>query len=291
MNFETFCKIINKHLFKEQKKDLLGRIADHPERFVGLFRPTKPIAKITQHILQSQEIRMGDALEEITQKFLENSGFRVLSKILHNKETGEKLSLDQFFTDEKNLYLVEQKMRDDHDSTKKKGQIENFKAKIKLLINEHEGENLIGFLYFIDPNLKKNERFYQQELIDFTKEYNIQLKLLYGKEFWEELKYPEVWNCLLKWLNDWKKELSDFPKINFDENPHESFKEIKHLKPHKWKKILENQTLWEEGLIQVLFQTGETLKKLESFFESHSDERYKNLAILLSNKIETYYAI
>lgn len=68
MDYEKFCEILNKHIFEEEKKELLKKIAERPERFIGLFRPTKPGAKILQHILQSHEIRFGDAFEEIIEE-------------------------------------------------------------------------------------------------------------------------------------------------------------------------------------------------------------------------------
>lgn len=126
MNYENFCAILNKHIFEGERKELLQRIADNPERFIGLFRPTKPGAKILQHLLQSHEIRMGDALEEIIEKILEDIGFEILSKSMVN-EKGEELSLDQYFTGSGRYYFIEQKVRDDHDSTKKRGQISNLK--------------------------------------------------------------------------------------------------------------------------------------------------------------------
>ena len=64
MNYNKFCEILNKHIFEGEKKELLRKLADRPERFVGLFRPTKPGAKILQHLLQSHEIRFGDAIAE-----------------------------------------------------------------------------------------------------------------------------------------------------------------------------------------------------------------------------------
>ncbi len=132
MNYEKFCLILNKHIFEGEKKELLRRIADNPERFIGLFRPTKPGAKILQHLLQSHEIRMGDALEEIIEEILKDVGFKVLSKSMVNEE-GEQLSLDQYFTDGRIYYFIEQKVRDDHDSTKKRGQISNFETKLEIL--------------------------------------------------------------------------------------------------------------------------------------------------------------
>ena len=80
MNYEKFCEILNKHIFEDEKKELLRRIAERPERFIGLFRPTKPGAKVLQHLLQSHEIRMGGALEEIIEEILKYLGFEVLSK-------------------------------------------------------------------------------------------------------------------------------------------------------------------------------------------------------------------
>ncbi len=51
MNYKNFCLILNKHIFEDEKKELLKNISERPERFIGLFRPTKPGAKILQHIL------------------------------------------------------------------------------------------------------------------------------------------------------------------------------------------------------------------------------------------------
>ncbi|MGC8977249.1 MAG: HpyAIV family type II restriction enzyme, partial [Candidatus Ratteibacteria bacterium] len=93
MNYEKFCAILNKHIFEGEKKELLRKIADNPERFLGLFRATKPGAKILQHLLQSHEIRMGDALEEIVEQILKDMGFEILAKSIVNEE-GEQLSLD-----------------------------------------------------------------------------------------------------------------------------------------------------------------------------------------------------
>jgi len=97
MNYEKFCTILNKHIFEGEKKELLRRIAVNPERFIGLFRPTKPGAKVLQHLLQSHEIRMGGALEEVIEEILRSLGFKMLSKSMVN-ESGETLSLDQYFT-------------------------------------------------------------------------------------------------------------------------------------------------------------------------------------------------
>jgi len=221
MNYQKFCAILNKHIFEGEKEELLQRIAENPERFIGLFRPTKPGTKILQHLLQSHEIRMGKALEEIVEEILKSIGFKVLSKSIVSG-SGETLSLDQYFTDGKKYYFIEQKVRDDHDSTKKRGQISNFEKKLEILHKRH-GSDLVGIMYFIDPDLSKNKNYYLEELERFKKFYGIELYLFYGKELFKYLNHPEIWDNVLSWLKQWKDSLPKLPEINFDTNPEESF--------------------------------------------------------------------
>ncbi len=287
MNYEKFCAILNKHIFEGEKKELLRRISDNPERFIGLFRPTKPGAKILQHLLQSHEIRMGDALEEIIEEILGFLGFKILPKSMVN-EKGETLSLDQYFTDGEVYYFIEQKVRDDHDSTKKRGQISNFETKLEVLHKKH-GEELSGIMYFIDPDLSKNKNYYVEELRRLEKFYGVKLSLFYGKELFEYLEHPEIWDNILSWLKQWKDSLPELPEINFDITPKESFEEIKVLELRSWRKILENEKLWEEGIMSAIFHNGKTLGILFDFFSIKEEKVYIKLAEMIRQKLEKYY--
>jgi len=287
MNYPKFCEILNKHIFGGEKRELLKNIAESPERFVGLFRPSKPGTKILQHLLQSHEIKFGDALEELIEEILKDLGYSILPKRITTTE-GEELSLDQFFTDGKNYYFIEQKVRDDHDSAKKRGQIENFEAKLEELFKKYKNK-LIGIMYFIDPDLEKNKNFYMNELNNLSKYYKVPLYLFYGKELFEFLKSPEYWGKLLDWLTQWKTSLPEIPEINFDAEPQESFEEIKDLEIRYWRKILENKKLWEEGIIEAMFRSGETLKLILNYFITQKSEPYQKLSELLKERLEEYY--
>jgi hypothetical protein len=287
MNYERFCTILNKHIFEGEKKELLRRIAENPERFIGLFRPTKPGAKVLQYLLQSHEIRMGDALEEVIEEILRSLGFKILSKSIVN-ESGEALSLDQYFTDGQVYHFIEQKVRDDHDSTKKRGQISNFETKLDILHKRH-GENLLGIMYFIDPDLSKNKNYYIEELKRLEEFYSIKLYLFYGKELFGYLKHSEIWDNILSWLKQWKDSLPELPEINFDIAPKESFEEIKDMELRNWRKILENEKLWEEGIIKAIFRNGTTLQLLQEFFKNQYTTPYRQLANMLSKRIREYY--
>ena len=105
MEYKLFRNILNKQIFESSKRDLLEKIAEHPERYIGLFRPTKPKAKILQNLLQSNEIRFGDALEIIFEKYFEELGFTNLPKKLETEK--EYLNLNQFFQDKKHIYFIE----------------------------------------------------------------------------------------------------------------------------------------------------------------------------------------
>jgi hypothetical protein len=288
MNYEEFCKILNKHIFEGEQKELLRRIAENPERFIGLFRPTKPGAKILQNLLQSHEIRMGEALEEIIEEILKDLGFEILSKSIEN-ENGEMLSLDQYFTDGEVYFFIEQKVRDDHDSSKKRGQMSNFEAKLEILSKKH-GSKLSGIMYFIDPDLSKNKNYYIQELERLKNFYGIELNLYYGKEFFEHfLNKPDLWEKILDWLKQWKDGLPELPEVNFDAKPKESFEEIKTLELRSWRKILDNDKLWDEGVMRAIFRDGSTLKLLHSYFNGLEGKPYKELANGLNKKINEYY--
>ncbi|MCM8817663.1 MAG: restriction endonuclease [Candidatus Omnitrophica bacterium] len=286
MNYEKFCAILNKHIFESEKIELLRKLSEYPGRFIGLFRPTKPRAKILQHLLQSHEIRMGDALEEIIEVVLAFMGFEILPGSITDN-SGEPLLLDQYFTDGKVYFFIEQKVRDDHDSTKKRGQISNFEKKLEILLNKHG--HVHGIMYFIDPDLSKNRNYYLQELEKLEKFYGIKLSLFYGKELFEYLKYPEMWDNILSWLKQWKDSLQELPEINFDAEPRESFEEIKALELRNWRKILDNDKLWEEGIIKSLFRDGTTLKLLLFYFRSQRTKPYDQLANKLSERLKKYY--
>jgi len=289
MDYQEFCKILNKHIFGSDKKELLRKIAENPERFIGLFRLTKPTGKILQHIFQSHEIRMGDAFEEIIEKIIKSLGFNILSKNIES--TGKKkLLLDQYFTKDNMYYFIEQKLRDDHDSSKKVGQMKNFESKLKILVGKHGSNNLFGIMYFIDPYIRKNENYYRKELEKLSKSYKVELYLFYGKELFDYLGCTNLWNDILSWMKKWKENLPELPQINFDETPDESFDEIKNLERRYWKKILENRQLWDEGIIKTIFRSGETLKRILNYFCSkQSDPQYKQLCNLLQKRIEEYY--
>ncbi|MEO0150229.1 MAG: restriction endonuclease, partial [candidate division WOR-3 bacterium] len=91
------------------------------------------------------------------------------------------------------------------------------------------------------------------------------------------------------WLKRWKDNLPDLPEINFDSSPKESFEEIKNLELRTWRKILENETLWKEGIMKAIFREGTTLQLLLEHFKNQHTKPYNQLANLLTDRLSEYY--
>jgi hypothetical protein len=287
MEYSDVTQILNRYVFEGQKRDLIEKLAISPERYVGIFRPTKPIAKLTQNLLQSHEIRFGDALEFLIKEIISNLGYSNLPRELKAVD-GKMLSLDQFFTDEKKFYFVEQKIRDDHDSSKKRGQVQNFEAKLEFLYKEYQNK-LVGMMFFIDPEFSKNKNYYMKELDRLKRSYDSELYLFYGHEFFDYLGKPGVWRELVGWIERWKSDLKEFPDMNFDLDPNFSFEEIKVIDPIYWRKLLDSDRIWKDGIIRALFANGDTLKLLFGYFSQQQTQVYSQISKTLLERINEYY--
>ncbi len=264
MEYREFQNVFNKAIFEKSKPDLIGKIATYPERYAGLFRPTKPKAKIIQNLLQSHEIRFGDAFEIVITQYLGQSGFSILDGEFLDGD-GNALELDQIFSNDDHVFFVEQKIRDDHDSSKKRGQVDNFEKKIIAILEEHEESNVEGFFYFIDDSFQKNRNYYTSKIKELSNSYGIPLHLSYGPELFMQIGRSCVWEEILSHLQLWKNTIPDLPEINFDKNPEDSFDDIKELSPQIYRKLLSNPDLDE--VLCALFPERKTLTLLFEYFE------------------------
>ncbi|MER3500657.1 MAG: hypothetical protein IMHGJWDQ_001602 [Candidatus Fervidibacter sp.] len=277
MDYEAFSRILSRHLFQETRRDLLEKLVSQPERFVGLFRPTRPKSKIFQHILQASEIKFGEALEEIVGQLLEERGY-----IPQDKRIGKGLKCDHYFLfpDCNRALLIEQKVRDDHDSTKRQGQWKNFAEKVEVLVARHKGE-LVAVMYFVDPSLKKNRAFYERQIADLLKgmctQYpSVCLVIWYGEELFEKLPRlsPSDWKQMLQWLAKWKSELPELPDVNWESK--EALQELEQLakeQPSLWLRFAQQEELWKEGIVGTLFPTGSGLRQIVEALEKLSDDK------------------
>ena len=262
---------------------MIRKIAHYPQRYIGLFRPTLAKGKIIQNLLQSHEVRFGDAFEALIDGYLKELGFKILKNNLLDSD-GSKLKVNHLFSNGNDIFFVEQKIRDDHDESKKRGEIDSFKKKIVAIKKKFNGKKIKGFFYFIDSSFTKNKKFYREEIEKLSNIHIIPLHLSYGKDFFKEINKENAWEEILNHLKEWKETVHDLPEINFDENPCKSFDEIKELKHTVLKKLFSNQNL--DDLLHVLFPEGKTLVLLSHYFlqeyQNNGIEKYNELHDLCS---------
>ncbi|MCS6958345.1 MAG: hypothetical protein RMK75_07840 [Aquificaceae bacterium] len=289
---DDIITILNDAIFSKDKYELLRKIVDNPERFTGLLRPTKPYGKVIQFLLQSHEIKFENALQKVIGYAIEQLGYNVEMEKEY-KLNNEPLVIDMIISKDRTI-IVEMKIRDDHDSTKKRGQISNFERKIEAFISHNPETKVESVLYFVDPTIRKNEAFYRKALSDISRFYTIDTHLLYGGELFEFLGRVDVWHSIVECLKLWKKTIPDLPNVDYDSDVNDTVNILRSLSLADWRKLIENDELWEEdGIISRLFKNGDSLRVTCQMFENHGQgrlsEQYKKIAKGLKMRLEKLY--
>lgn len=261
IEYNFFVETLNKRikLGADFYTDLLEKIIKDPSRYTGVFRLSNAKTKIVQNVTQSNEIKFGDFMEEIVTEYIGLHGYINLKKRLRS-EDGTDLNVDQLFENSENIFLVEQKIRDDHDSTKKVGQFANFLRKIDF-IKKHSKKKLIAIMWFIDEAKRKNKNFYIKE-IEANKINGTEMKLFYGGEFFDFLyDANKSWEQIIRHLIRYREEQSkDVIKIPDFDTSVEVLEALVNLKETYWKKLNSNSQQFEL-LRNELFPTRQNLDK------------------------------
>lgn len=281
LEYDFFKSQLNSKLFEDSYSDLLRKIAENPERYIGLFRPTKPKTKLIQNITQSHEIRFGDALEYIFERYFEACGFILHTKRFRTVDNTE-LSIDQLFSRGNTLYMIEQKVRDDHDSTKKVGQFDNFENKYYALTQRYNNFTICPIMWFIDDSLTKNKNYYLGRMASMSTDYGCSPRLFYGEKMFASYGGvsdfdDEIWQEILSYLEMWKNTLPDMPEINFDNEATTVFEEIKDLPPLVYRKLFSNDEIVRQ-IFPIIFPEGTVLEMLINYFITKRETIYNTLA-------------
>ncbi len=300
--YDNFAKVLTDAINRQALSRLLNALCREPRRFTGVFRPSHSRRKLLLYLLQSKEICFGDAIEVVFESILTVSGYTGMTKQLTftvGSEKQKKLECDLFLRSgtSQALLLIEQKMRDDHDSTKKSGQLNNFKQKIRIINEQYPNVPLYAVMHFVDPSFDKNRSFYKKEaeaINDPAKK--ITVKLLYGGELFQYLREeknlgPVVveWSDIESWLHEWRESLPDDEQlVNWDDTcvasqlfdlvcrDEEARRRLLDLCEAEKKELL---SLWSEGVIPALAPEGKGLLRVARLLiengEKEKDERMK----------------
>lgn len=266
MQYDEFKQKLQGRVFGDDLNyDILRTVLKNPERYIGLFRVTNAKTKLIQNLTQSCEIKFGDFLEEVLTQYISDMGYQILPKNIGYDEEGNSLSADQVFIKDSQIYLIEQKVRDDHDSTKKRGQYLNFIKKIRALKNQYPNQKIIAGMWFTDSSLIKNKKYYQENIETNTDDL-LTLHLWYGQEIFSQLfMRMDVWEELISHLKKNKSERSkdilSVPDFDDSDEIRLALQRLKVNEPSLIRNLLSNKDKFVE-LRKELFPTGKNLQGL-----------------------------
>lgn len=290
IEYSRFETVLNKKLFENGYGDLISKIAQNPDRYIGLFRPTKPKTKLIQNITQSHEIRFGDALETLFEEYFEALGCNILNKVIKTKED-KVYNIDQLFIKDGEIYLIEQKVRDDHDSTKKVGQFQNFEDKY-YIVSQTYNEKITPIMWFIDDSLQKNKNYYTQQMAKMRNDYGCDVYLFYGSQLFDTsiggiAFSSDIWSEIISHLTEWKDKLPDMPEVNFDNYAEDAFSEIRALKPSDLRKLFDNEDVIKQ-IFPIVFPQKIVLKKLRDYFRLKGQQIFTTLSYKIDAAMSKY---
>lgn len=267
ISYDEFCTLLSKHIQEGDNfyLDLLETVIDNPTRYCGLFRLSNAKTKLIQNVTQSKEIKFGDIIEELTTEYLGKLGYLNFDKNLGADENGDVLNVDQYFSDGTTVYMVEMKIRDDHDSTKKRGQYSNFQKKIKLIRQKNPKSHIVASMWFVDDGLVKNKNYYKEEMAKENFE-NCELHLYYGGDFFSCLNNgEEAWSEIIEILTQYRMNnansevsIPDFATSD------EMYNALIKLPQNYWKKLLSSAGKYQL-LRKELFSGGDNLEKARKY--------------------------
>lgn len=182
--------------FDEQ--ELLERLLSSSYNLKRIISPYQALPlreKIVQTILTRINISFGNYAEEIAKKTIAAFG----GEILEGKSS-DKVA-DCLFMYKGKTYPIEQKVRDDHDTSKRVGQATDFIEKKKIFRPDASA------CWFIDNNFRKNKKYYSTLFAD---------EMYYGDEinkFMYEI-FGDIGNDFFSYyrrrIEEMRRELSSF---------------------------------------------------------------------------------
>lgn len=265
--YDDFSARLNEKLKNDQEfyNELLVTIINNPARYVGLFRLSSAKTKLLQNVTQSREIKLGDFLEDIITEYISKLGYTNMEKSIPNPVTGTKLEPDQLFSKNNTIVMIEQKIRDDHDSTKRIGQYDNFEAKYRLLQLRYPERTIRAVMWFIDDTFTKNRSYYLSRAASQSKEH-LDIAIYYGSQLFSELFHrPDVWEEITDHLSRHKQERSQellaIPDLDTSEEFLIALQELKRENPRLLGKLQSNTPIYIQ-LRNELFPSGVNFRRL-----------------------------
>lgn len=228
MNYKEFKKIGNKWInSKIIDEYILKKITENHEVLTSDFNILNPRENMLKSLNQSLEIKMGYILEDVMISLFKESKFKIYeSKLI--TDFNEKLNVDAVIGNKNLIYVIEFKKRDNHDSTKYRGQLDNLIKKTKEINFKYKNKKIISIIAFFDETYgRKNYNAYFKRWVENPYNKNNQLRIMYQKEVFDYFFNKSSNKIYNQFLSNMKKFINEEIKIKFEMRDSFNFNEIK----------------------------------------------------------------
>ncbi len=151
-------------------------------------------------------------------------------------------------------------------------------------------EKLIAVTYFLDETFRKNFKFYNDEARQLRQELGLpSIHVWYGRELFEHLPFANAsdWDKMLDWLKKWHRDLPELPDVKWEtDDAIAELQNIAQRHPFLWRQFAEQESLWKEGYVDVLFPTRKGLQAVLEVLERVEGKAYKDAAEALRQRLQ-----
>ena len=210
MDYVKYKEIFDNHVVIDNVTEFVHSLIDSNDKAKRLMSGFKIIsleARIASKYLTSTNIKFGDAVEDIFKEYLKDKGVTFLPRdFVKDKDC------DQIFTYNGIIYLIEQKIRDDHDSSKKEGQIENYFIKKEAIAKQ--ASDYYTCCWFIDPDFQKNKNYYMSVLNEDELYYGEKIIVFLREKVFHDNRCDNFFEELSEAIEKYSREFSLLSLVN-----------------------------------------------------------------------------
>lgn len=289
---------------------IIDKMITKPKLLTGFKKINTFSLRMYASFGQANNIKYGTVLENYFNKYLEEMGWKMLERdyTLTDEEKqryqndSNRVNVDLVAKHEDTIIFIEQKILDNHDSTKKTGQLRNFQEKATVIQRTYPSYDIYGFEWFIDDTQVKNGSNWQTHNEEFEiehPEYKNKLFVVYGTGLEDKLSeitdidHSGMLTSFDTFMKNWHlSHGKDLPELEFDKYPMDV---VERLKLYSYKKVydmLTNEELREQ-IHPIIFPNNQVYRAYLEYL-NHVDTKgmrkdvlgyYEKLKVELQNMI------
>lgn len=249
------------------------------KRLVNPYGTTPYKVVLLQTLETSSGIRLGYANQGVISALLEESGYVKLPTTVTAAD-GMTLAIDHLVQKQGVIYMIEQKAKDDHDSSNRLAQLKSFIKKYETVVALYPGIEVVPIFYFLDSRFYKNKKYFQKQIELSGK--GDTCKLLYEEELFSFLGLENPLDGIKENFKRVREEMGSERSINFDLHPRVAANYLLSKKKSVLMRIFSNPNL-VDFMTDTIFPSGDTFKTLVS--DLNLREGYEDLVALITASI------